>query len=210
MSCNCQNTGSESTFVSRLGGSIVETPIPLSNGLNIPQQGVFRGYRDYYTVCRYLPAGQLPDIPAFVQLSKVSDTLNYFEELNQLGVVSFPTASLEFPEEFRVVSEKVGEWRVYPNASNDFYVLITHVVDNETHEFVEQHFNIELVGYQTNDASAFELPIQVVAGDKKVEFTVLLKNPYTIPSSEYVFLDREEGSHESIDIMSNCSWWFEL
>lgn len=208
MGCgNLDNTFPEES----LGGSVVESNIPLSNGLNVPNFGAVRSYSRFYTVCEYLPQNQKPAPEEFVQISMSESELHYFEEVLALTVMSYPKPVLKFPN--TILWERVDytHWRVYPNkSSKDFYVLFEFVLDSEDANGFLSHFNITLVGYDLQDSVPFDIPVSVVAGEEVAEFRMVLKDPFFEVSSKCVWLTESNGFSESVEVTSNLHWYLEF
>lgn len=190
-------------------GPSVETPIPLSNGLNVPTFGTLRGYARFYTQCEYIPQNHKPDLATFIQLSKTEEILNYFQETLVLSVESYPQPLLRFSAD--VVWEQIdySHWRVYPNPdSKDFYVELAYTLDSESEVGFSSHFDITLVGYDTDDSVPFSIPVTVYAADKESQFTMTLGDPYIYLSAYDVWLTPSNLNTEYVNLKSNLHWRF--
>ena len=209
MNCNCIPKPDEGSVDQRLGGSVVETPIPLSNGLNIPTFGTLRGYDRFYTQCEYIPQNSKPAIAEFVQISQSEEELNYFQETLVLGVESYPEPTLQFPKDVSWERVDFSHWRVYPNPNvKEFYVLFEYQLDSETDDGYSSHFNVTLAGYDSKNTVPFDIVVGVAAGDKVANFTMSLAEPFIKLSAESVWLLPSNNNMEFVDLKSNLHWKF--
>lgn len=209
MNCNCTPKPDEGSVDQRLGGSVVETPVPLSNGLNIPTFGTLRGYSRYYTQCEYIPQNEKLVPAEFIQIPQSEEELNYFQETLVLGVESYPEPILQFPKDVSWERVDTSHWRVYPNPdAKEFYVLFEYQLDYETDEGYSSHFNVTLVGYDSKNTVPFDIIVGVTAGDKVANFTMSLAEPHIELSAENVWLLPENNNMEFVDLKSNLHWKF--
>lgn len=209
MECNCIPKPDEGSIDQRLGGSVVETPVPLSNGLNIPTFGTLRGYDRFYTQCEYLPQNAKPAPAEFIQLTQSEEELNYFQETLVLGVESYPQPVLTFPEGVSWDGIDATHWKVYPNPeAKEFYVLFEYQLDSENDEGFSSHYNVTLVGYDSKNTVPFDIVVGVAAGDTTADFTISLAEPHIELSANDVWLLPINNNMEFVDLKSNLHWKF--
>ena len=202
MTCTCGNTEYD-PYKDTLGGSVVETPVPLSNGLAIPTFGVLQTYNHFYTECTYLPIGDGVMRP-FVQLSTSQEEIPYFQEMVTVGVKSNPAPVLEFAEGLEFEELGDGHWILYPIPGvKEVYLDLVYTKDLQTVESIEGHITVNLIGYDSEQAAPFDAVIRVVAEDAESSFTVTLAEPYFELSAEDVVLDKDNNNSASVQVTSN-------
>lgn len=190
-----------------LGPSQTEIVRPLSSGLNIPVYRIKRSYSDYYTVCRYLPVGQKPDNGEYIEVDSKFQMLEYYSDIHKIQVESFPLPIISVDLPYRVIQDG-DTFRVYPFVSNDVFVEFRRVVDGQTDTGFISHFDVELFGYDLKEATGFNVPLKIVAGDESADFNLILENPRISVSDRYVYLE-SSGEARNIEITSNLHWWFD-
>lgn len=205
MICTCGNTEYD-PYEDTLGGSVVETPVPLSNGLAIPTFGVLQTYNHFYTECTYLPIDDGSMRP-FVQLSTSQEEIPYYQETVTIGVKSYPEPVLKFAEgtEFEELGD--GHWVLYPiSGVKDVYLDLVYTKDYQTVESIEGHITVNLVGYDSDKATLFDAVIRVVSEDVEAPFTITLAEPYFELSAEDVVLNKDNNNSASVQVTSNLQW----
>ena len=209
MTCSCINTEYD-PYKDTLGGSVVETPVPLSNGLAIPTFGVLQSYNYFYTKCSYLPIGE-GTLQPFIQLSTSQEEIPYFQETISVGIQSYPEPVVEFPEGMQSEEVAEGHWRVYPiSGVEDVYLDVQYIRDYQTVESIVGHLEVNLVGYDSEQVAPFDVDIRVVAEDKEATFRVSLEDPYINLSSDDVVLNDANDNYAKVTVTSNLRWSVEF
>lgn len=209
MNCSCIDTEFD-PYKDTLGGSVVETPVPLSNGLAIPTFGVLQSYNYFYTKCSYLPIGESTPQP-FIQLSTTQEELPYFQETVTVGVQSYPEPVLEFPEGMEYEEIGDGHWKLYPIPGvTEVYLDVEYIRDYQTVEEIVGHISVNLVGYDSPEAVPFDVDIRVVAEDKEATFKISLEDPYINLSSDDVVLSDDNDNYAKVLVTSNLRWSVEF
>lgn len=209
MTCTCGNTEYD-PYKDTLGGSVVETPVPLSNGLAIPTFGLVQAYNHFYTECTYLPIGD-STLQPFVQLSTTQEELPYFKETVEIGVRSYPEPVLKFPSGMNFEEIGEGHWKLFPIPdAPDVYLDIEYVQDYQTVEAIVGHILVNLYGYDSPQAVPFDADIRVVSEDKEATFTISLEDPYINLSSDDVVLSNDNDNYAKVLVTSNLIWSVEF
>lgn len=208
-------TPTDPTPAPELGPSVVDNPVPLSNGMNIPTLGVLRGYNRYYTRCLYINQGDAPAPPSsnpYLQVGNADAEFGFYPQpAARIDVEFYPGVSIVFPTSTSYETE-ANITRVYPSTDTTYYIEFIWTVDSINGYIGTGHYDVNVWGFNSEEAQGLDLPFTIKNHSLEAHGHIIMEKPNLEPEfgADHIFLNHNNGNTQSINIKSNVAWWFDF
>lgn len=182
--------------------------LPRASKLNIPLHTFLNLSPNWYTEAREIPVGDMRFDHVSVSEDKID--IPYYPQIFSVAFESNPLPDLSFPDTTRVIGPFNNTWRVYPTESDDYYFEVSRVVESEDAGFIKGRFDVSMIGGDSPEAQAIDIPVTVSVEGIATGFTIHVDAPAIEPSTDHVWLVPSAGYTAVVEIKSNLHWWINI